>query len=438
MSRDQLIQILQRILFPFSCLTIIYLLIKDAAGVDTPLPDALEIMLGTGAVGYLTNWLAITMLFRPYERKPWLLFWKQGLIPASKQDIAYNIGQQVANELIRPKDIVEEINLAIGKLLDDREMRDDIRYSLGPILREQIPQSAGTLAPKLLTLLRIGASEMLKPESMLPIVDKTVKPWLSNKQNRKDFLDWITPILKEEGVPAIVSGIEEHIEKKKAEGLGSKLLIAAGQFLGAINIDEIRSELETTLESKEFRDSLCEYIAKIPSLLRDKYSEKSTGNIDAILKELQSRASDALASEAPRFLEEHLPSIANELLDNNALWEWFSHDMLPNAKPHIQMYVESDKFMKIVRENIDIAGRVESSMSKMDIKALHKMVNSVADDQLGAIQVLGYFLGVVIGTILPHLIFSELERIENSNLGKIPVAFDAFRLFHPGSDQSHL
>ena len=40
--------------------------------------------------------------------------------------------------------------------------------------------------------------------------------------------------------------------------------------------------------------------------------------------------------------------------------------------------------------------------------------------------------------ILPHLIFSELERIENSNLGKIPVAFDAFRLFHPGSDQSHL
>ena len=42
------------------------------------------------------------------------------------------------------------------------------------------------------------------------------------------------------------------------------------------------------------------------------------------------------------------------------------------------------------------------------------------------------------GDILPHLIFSELERIENSNLGKIPVAFDAFRLFHPGSDQSHL
>ena len=110
--------------------------------------------------------------------------------------ISLDTGQQVANELIRPKDIVEEINLAIGKLLDDREMRDDIRYSLGPILREQIPQSAGTLAPKLLTLLRIGASEMLKPESMLPIVDKTVKPWLSNKQNRKDFLDWITPILK--------------------------------------------------------------------------------------------------------------------------------------------------------------------------------------------------------------------------------------------------
>jgi uncharacterized membrane protein YheB (UPF0754 family) len=62
--------------------------------------DGLARMLSvSGLIGYGTNWLAITMLFRPRRKRP-LLGW--GLIPANKERIAMSLAGAVSRNLVNP------------------------------------------------------------------------------------------------------------------------------------------------------------------------------------------------------------------------------------------------------------------------------------------------------------------------------------------------
>lgn len=60
------------------------------------------------AIGYITNVLAIKMLFRPYNeiRIPILNIKIQGVIPKRQADIAVSIGETVEAELINMDDII--------------------------------------------------------------------------------------------------------------------------------------------------------------------------------------------------------------------------------------------------------------------------------------------------------------------------------------------
>lgn len=67
----------------------------------------LKIISVSGLIGYLTNWLAITMLFKPAQKRPLL---GHGLIPAQKERIAYRLAQTVSEDLINPEIIKERIH----------------------------------------------------------------------------------------------------------------------------------------------------------------------------------------------------------------------------------------------------------------------------------------------------------------------------------------
>ena len=61
------------------------------------------------AIGYITNVLAIKLLFRPYEeiRIPIINFKIQGVIPMRQKEIAKNIGEIVEQELVSISDILD-------------------------------------------------------------------------------------------------------------------------------------------------------------------------------------------------------------------------------------------------------------------------------------------------------------------------------------------
>jgi len=69
------------------------------------------LMIAIGAlIGWITNYFAIKMLFRPRQEKNILGFKIQGLIPKRKKEIAKSIAETVDEELISMSDITKTIN----------------------------------------------------------------------------------------------------------------------------------------------------------------------------------------------------------------------------------------------------------------------------------------------------------------------------------------
>lgn len=90
----------------------------------------LFLIVGIGAmIGWITNYIAIKMLFRPYKEMNFLFFKIQGLIPKRRSEIAVSIADTVQKELISLKDITnslsadeleEKMGAVIDKILEEK------------------------------------------------------------------------------------------------------------------------------------------------------------------------------------------------------------------------------------------------------------------------------------------------------------------------------
>ncbi|MEX0844063.1 MAG: DUF445 family protein [Balneolaceae bacterium] len=122
----------------------------------------LRIVSISGLIGFLTNWLAITMLFRPTHQRPIL---GQGLIPAQKDRIAYRLSLAVSEDLINPEIIKRKIHdsQAIAKyrekatvyvknIIDDPEFRENLKALVVSYVDEMIadPEVRSAIAKKLI------------------------------------------------------------------------------------------------------------------------------------------------------------------------------------------------------------------------------------------------------------------------------------------------
>lgn len=106
-------------------------------GFRYPLDGLLRIISISGLIGFLTNWIAITMLFRPSKKRPLL---GHGLIPAHKERIAFRLASAVSEDLINPEIIKRKIHESgiitryreksldwFKNIIDDPGFRTDIK-----------------------------------------------------------------------------------------------------------------------------------------------------------------------------------------------------------------------------------------------------------------------------------------------------------------------
>ena len=107
------------------------------AGSTLELQGLLRIVSVSGLIGFFTNWLAITILFNPRERRP---IFGQGLIPAQRERVIFRLAKAVSEELINEQIIKEKIEESgiIGRyrdisltvtrgVVEDPEFRDELK-----------------------------------------------------------------------------------------------------------------------------------------------------------------------------------------------------------------------------------------------------------------------------------------------------------------------
>ncbi len=182
----------------------------------------------TGAIGWLTNWIAIKMLFRP--RQPMkVFFWKwQGLIPRRQIQLASEAAEIIERELLQQHTIQEEIRkIELGPHLEEAAHRL-VWERIGPQLRA-IPLLGGFINDSTLARFEVIACAEMKNESG-PLM-ATVAGEFEKSVNLKEMIEQKIAEFELKRLEAIVNEVAGR-EFRTIEALGAVL----GFIIGLIQV----------------------------------------------------------------------------------------------------------------------------------------------------------------------------------------------------------
>ena len=91
--------------------------------------------------GWITNWVAVKMLFHPKEPKNFLFFKVQGVFPKRQKAMAEKLGHIVASELFSIDDVVEKM-----KSSDNSEIFGFVEQKIDDFINAKLPSSMPMLA----------------------------------------------------------------------------------------------------------------------------------------------------------------------------------------------------------------------------------------------------------------------------------------------------
>ncbi|MDZ7714877.1 MAG: DUF445 family protein [Balneolaceae bacterium] len=179
----------------------------------------LKILSVSGLIGFLTNWLAITMLFKPAKKRPIL---GHGLVPAQKDRIAYRLAQAVSEDLINPEIIkkrIHESNIIakyreqttayIKTVIDDPDFRTDLKDWVvdyvhdmvadaeirGAIAKKIIINIEDALEDKSIEKVALKAYSYIKGQEMQYIIEEALTKLPSSVESGLDKFDGVLDTL---------------------------------------------------------------------------------------------------------------------------------------------------------------------------------------------------------------------------------------------------
>jgi hypothetical protein len=190
----------------------------------------LRILSVSGLIGFGTNWLAITMLFQPRQKRPIV---PQGLIPAQRERVIYRLAQAISQELINERIIKEKIEAsgvigryreqAVGVLkgvVEDPDFRSDLKaltqaYAEEVLGSDEMRRKLGALAVEKLEAqagqglggIALRAYRALNEQDFQRRIDQAIREIPAALDPLLDRLDEAL-----DRVPALVEARSEDIE----------------------------------------------------------------------------------------------------------------------------------------------------------------------------------------------------------------------------------
>ena len=258
-----------------------------------------------GIIGYCTNWLAIKMLFRPYNEikiKGHVLPFTPGIIPRRKDKLARAIGERVAETMFTEKDIEEfflsedmkravckgfleilydeDKNISIAELLADvipEDESEDFHKNLDKFIRQEIhrvinrTQIAELVSKETAKIIKEKtgtgiASKVLGGSRTTAISDYVGKHMQGFAKEQADTL--ILRIVREETANAFAQPVSNHLEKIQisAEQVEEIIRLAYERFMRDYIMDVVRVFDIATLTERKIIEFKSEEIEEIVNM----------------------------------------------------------------------------------------------------------------------------------------------------------------------------
>ncbi|HEX7546314.1 MAG TPA: DUF445 family protein [Gemmatimonadaceae bacterium] len=301
---------------------------------------ALDVLLGSVSGG-VTSWVAVVLIFRPYEQT----FGLHGAIPKNKARLARTIGKTVGERLLTPADIVEELQRS--------GLREAIEAKLADVAVEALERDRGPLR-----------------ELLPPVVAAELERLIA------------------EAGPDAAAAYERYVATEAFEEQ-VRAFVARSRKDGPA--DEPGAELTAGL-SAERREG-------IASRAAGKAAGLAAGLIDDVIVRWALRA--ARSERARAMAVEAVRGAGVALLDRplGRLGRWLPDDaprrLVATAAPAV--WDQIIERLPALLETVDIPAMVERKVLGFSTRRVEDLVRGVTQRELNLIVQLGYVLGAVIG-----------------------------------------
>lgn len=410
---------LELLFFPLSLITVFILLplqiVAKHLAVEIPTAYLLAFhILLSAAIGYITNYIALQMLFKPFERdgRHWLSictfgYWKQGLVPKNKKSIGVEIGRQIETKLLPPDKLADELCAAVSNILSERKITDEVRQLVAKLVDEHRVEIDVFLMEKGGQLLDTMLEKYITRETVREFLQKTVIPRLN------------TPRIREMAAEAVLAEAERHSAEitillqqeirvmaknyceKMSGSLGMLALMGINpssmvdKVLDSLDWKSVENRIKEKLHSektKQYADiMLSQMFRRVDSWLE---GDESDEGLELLTTEIR----DGLREKGRALLQGNVPSLIDQLIGYEPFWQWLDEKLLPTMLPVIDKMLR-EKGHAVVMGKLRLAERVSEAVDRQDTRQFYEMINTLAAQHLGAIQVLGYLLGGIIGAL---------------------------------------
>ena len=308
-----------------------------------------------GVIGYITNDIAIRMLFRPHTAK--YIFgihipFTPGIIPKEKGRIAEAVGgvisenlmnKEVLEKYLLSEDMVGKVRSAVDEFIATQQRNDEtVVQFLGHYLsKEEIDTFAQNI------------NQSITKQTYEKLADSSVGEKVAHIA-----IDHVAQKLTIDGAQELLSGIGGALG-----GLGG---MAAGLFGGNI-------------------------VAKFLGMLREPAEHFLAKNINTMLRDNgEEIVSNMIGGEVDNFLNKPV----SKLLEGH-------EEQLVQAVNTIESIYRSiiTEHLPKILQSIDISKIVRERINEMDVNETEKLIFQVMDQELKAIVWLGALLGLVMGSI---------------------------------------
>lgn len=389
-----------------------------------PPARGIVLVLVSGAIGFLTNWLAIKMLFRPRERQSWLALWPQGLIPREQSRFARAIGKVAADRLMNPEAVTEalrdgEVRAAWGRVLRhqldsflaDPAIRRVLADAAVQGVREHGPSLVRRLRPELRAAAEQALIEYFSASRVLEWLDSGLGYFAQSRRMRRTLAAWLFRETSRDGfVSRVMEILQEQFfrfrQKHPVRGF------FAEQFF--IDWDELRATIVETLRSEQATEDLADALVETAESLAERLDDPGAAEaitrvrafvVDRLLDWFERRGIELLAnylSEAAgkpatwEAIENALADLAGRV--PQAMFDAETGELRPQLATHLGDLQED------LIQLVPVSEIVEGQVMAMNPASIESLVDQVGRRELAWIQILGLLIGAVLGLVLFALI----------------------------------
>lgn len=357
----------------------------------------LPILLG-GAIGYITNWLALWYLFKPYE--PHCGGRIQGIIPRQKKEMAVSLGNMVGKKLLNPDALVEEMKGEVLSFVNDARRMTQLRDWVQRYLVEHEDEIVEFISPTVEREVLAVIDSVATPDTWSKVWDEGILPRIKSEGSRRFIVEKLVEAIRDNagGMIDEVRGelrvfLRQKLEEKLPFGLGAEA-ITDYVMDNFADYASLKAKLDGWLQrgstQEMLREKLLAYADQLTVWMKNGEGQQVMGGL---IRELKVRGKRFIAM----YLREKVPELIDRAFASEMLREKLEKGILPKVGVKVAQLIGENK--QAILNKLRLEQRVTEAVDGMSVATFHQTLNEFMAENFCAVQVLGFILGALVGAL---------------------------------------